>query len=205
MLQQLTKDEYKGLSEILDTYALRGRGKYSQLRPEHRKTPTFEVPCVTSHCERCHILFPYHRLSRHKHKYGCTYSYYSLEGLMRRMKKLLDWTEEQGFVQNPNISLNDKWGVAYQPQTKNIERQALYDFIDLVLAAGRRRSVPPYEIATWGFLCVAMPNCSTCTYLFPYKNREGFCCPPVKYKTGSILRRAYKLLKSCEAENETIC
>ena len=199
MLQQLTKDEYKNLSTILDTYALKGRGKYSQLRPEHKKTLTYAVLCPTLDCDRCHTLFPYHRVSDSSHKYGCAYSYYTLEGLMRRTKKLLDYTDEQGFVRNSNISSNNEQEIAYQPQAKTVEAQALRSFINRICEVGRDRSIHPYEVDEWTYLCDAMPNCDTCTRFFPYKNKMGIHCPPIKYKVGSILRRAYKLLKSCEA------
>jgi len=200
MLQQLTRDEYKNLSTILDTYALKGRGKYSQLRPEHRKTPTFVVPCATCafHCERCHILFPYHRVSNHKHKYNCAYSYYSLEGLMKRTKKLLDYTDEQGFAQNSLVPSKSECKVGHHPWIKKTEVRALRNFINQVCEVGRRRSIHPYKVDEWTLLCDNMPDCNTCTRLFPYKNRMGSECPPENYKVGSILRRAYKLLKNCE-------
>ena len=196
MLQQLTKNEYKNLSMILDIYALKGRGKYSQLRPEHKKTPTFVVPCATFQCERCHTLFPYHRVSDNKHRYGCAYSYYSLEGLIKRMKKLLDYTDERGFVQNSNISSKGVCEVERYPWIKKSEAHALRNFIGQVCESGRRRSIHPYKVAVWRLLCNNMPDCHTCTRLFPHRNKGCSYCPPMNYRVGSILRRAYKLLKS---------
>lgn len=96
MLSQLTKNEYENICMILDIYALK-TNKHRQLRAEHRKKSlTTAVPCPTSNCDRCYILFPYRRTHTDKPERYCVYSYYSLRGLMKRMKKLLDYTVERG-------------------------------------------------------------------------------------------------------------